>query len=448
MNIDNTSKLGCRPVCSYLNTSKGKFSYEELMKLPEKELKKIYISSDTGKFPIESIKSVGEQETISIILSNGYNLICTKKHKIRVLRDNKIEWIEASNLKCNEKILCSFKEDKNFFSSKKKFNNPDIWYMYGCLLYGSFYTTKKDKFACVIYIDSKDVLEKIKEILKKQNIKFLNKKNKIVFYASLFEEFIRKTNLRIDRDVSTNVSLFESDFFKNNPELTLDNIKSFLTAIIDFGVLQKINKTHRQTWKIQFYSEKLCREIQSLMFSVGIPCNLYKYNQNYDATGFIEKKDILKTSIEFANHMAIKKINTLNIKNNKIKKIIQKKIDCFEKGSLLRNVKVPIFSNDYTVDFSECLYKYCKNNNIEIDFLKKSLLDRKYFHTCFLDLFKKDNIPFDNSVIDYIYDNQCLAITIKKLPTTHIKLQCCDIIVKGNPIYINDSIINLPTDLS
>ena len=106
----------------------------------------------------------------------------------------------------------------------------------------------------------------------KRNIKFVTKKYSVDFDAELFKTEIKQLNIRIDRPESFSVSLFDSGLFGEESWLSEKNIQSFLTCILDFGYIDNYQKT---LLNISFRCERLAREIQSLLFSMGIPCDLH-----------------------------------------------------------------------------------------------------------------------------------------------------------------------------
>lgn len=430
--------LGCRPLDSYISTSVGKLTYRQLLR-KRTSLNKIKVLSDVGELPIESVGSVGMKQTLVITLYDGYNFVCTEDHKLRVVRDGVIDWCYAKDLKPEDYILRSYKKDNVFLPDRPR-NRVDYWYLIGCLIVGRIYTTKQNKLACRLKNKDENVITKIKNILLKRNIKFVTKNHSVVFDAELFKTEIKQLNIRIDRPESFSVSLFDSGLFGEESWLSEKNIQSFLTCILDFGYIDNYQKT---LLNISFRCERLAREIQSLLFSMGIPCDLHV---TYACRKFyLSEKELINqnfnTTISINNLMAIKNISKWNISNQEVSEYIKIKLSHFY-NSNLRNNNSPLFVNEQVIDISERLSEYCNKNNIEQTNSVVSLLRRKIIHTTFLDLFKKnDSDNFDDDIIDYIYSNQCLKTKIFSVKKGEI-LECGDITVSGNPVYINDGFIN------
>lgn len=437
--------LGCRPLCSYINTSCGKLTYNQLIEIAnsdKKELKKINILSDTGSLPIKSVGSVGEKQTLIITLSDGYNIICSEDHKLRVVRDNKIDWCYAKDLKQFDFVLRSYKKDKVFLPNNNKFDNKDYWYLLCCIIHGVVYTSKHDILCCRIKNKNNDVIEYIKSILKNKKIKFYSTKSTIKFDATLFKDDIDKLNIKVNRPESFTTSLFDSGLFCFNEELTENNIKSFLTCLLDFGYINEY-PNEKSSLQIMFRNETLAREFQSLFFSLGIPCELNHTilckRHLYSEKELINKN--FSTTLSFKNLMAISKLSKWNIKNTEINDFVKAKLKVYYNPNL-KNLKGPLFVGEHVIDISENLREYCKRKNIEIEGSIKSLINRKIIHTTFLDLFKKDaRFNFSDDILDYIYNNQCLKTQIVSIKKGDV-VECGDITVAGNPVYINDGIIN------
>lgn len=441
--------LGCRPLDSYINTSIGKVTYNQLLALPKNKLKNIFISSDVGTLPIESINTVGKKQTVIVKFQDGYNLVCTENHKIRVLRNNEITWLEAKDLKQQDVVLRSYKKDTAMYKTTKS-TKKDVCYFYvlGTILFSSVYR-KKDKLISVTKIKDNSTKTKLINCLTYLKLGYHVYKKTINFDATCFEQELTNIGIKFNRECSFNCSLFNSGVFKKKL-LKLDNINNFICAIIDNG--EYITRDD-VVGRIAFNSERLAREVQSIFFSLGIPCELYlttKTTKRYASSirdfslssqSNIEKYKF-KTFINFTDHLAVKSLSKLNISNEKFKTYLKHKLFNFEHGRL-NNVDMPINTGGL-FSLKDRLNDYCERNNIKTTKIQDSIRKRKYFHICLLDYFKNDNVEnfdFDDDVLSYCFSNSILTSRVACVQKG-FELECGDITVKGNPVYINDSIVN------
>ena len=445
---DSDCLLSIRPMESYISTSIGKLKYNQWASLTKEQKKSVKILSDNiynkDYFILKDIKSVGLKQTFIIYLNDGYSLVCTEDTKLKAIRDGKIIECDVKNLKEKDYLLRSYKKDYLLFPRDIKNDNIDYWYLLGCILNGFVYTTKNNFLACKITNKNKEVLKKIELILKSKSIKYFYKKHTIYFDATCFSKEINNLNIRIDREVSFDISLFDSGLFLFNKQLTENNVKSFLTSFLDFCKIDNYNNYP----KIRLFlrCDKLAREIQSLFNTVGVPAKLEQIFCTRKC--FLSEKEIinenLNTSIYFTQLMAIHNLFGFDITNIKIKEFLKHKHKTFYTSNCW-NQDIPIFNKDGVVNIDENLKNYCQKNNIEPNKIQKSLINTGMFHTTFLEFFKPKNIKyFEDELLDYIYENQTLKTKIIKITNGDV-VECGGIVIRGNTsniTNINDSIVS------
>jgi len=145
---------------------------------PEKDL---YVLGENTFSKVEYAWANNPSETIKITTDFGYSIENTPEHKMRVIRDNQIEWIETKDIKIDDKVLINC--GKEWFPvNPNNFIKPEYAYMMG-LDY-----SHQNRYASDF---PKDILSASKECVSMficglmDNIGYVDKEGKfLAFYSS------------------------------------------------------------------------------------------------------------------------------------------------------------------------------------------------------------------------------------------------------------------------
>jgi len=297
----------CLPKGSKVHTKNGLINIEDIIVGDE-------VLTTNGYKRVANKFIQGVQAVQTITTSNG-SFNCTKNHKMAVLAGNDYIWIEAGNLKPNNKLILSREgiegidniilPSVNFTNRRDRIQMPtltdDIAWYFGYLVHGSTVTKTGLKIECLNY----NQLKKISKIIKQfgENISLItttDKVNNIYIIEITLQNYIDYINNYIK---SNNISYFIN-------ETTLKNRVAYISGVID-----GFHRNYEDIITLSFGNETYINDLNNIIYSCGLECKKTKTNIVIDDNLSLEK---LKENNKLDSNINIVKVN-----NNKTVKINQ-----------------------------------------------------------------------------------------------------------------------------
>jgi intein/homing endonuclease len=292
----------CLPKGSKVHTKNGLINIEDIIVGDE-------ALTTHGYKKVSNRFSQGVQPVFTITTTKG-TFTCTKNHKMAVLNGNEYVWIEAANLKNNNKLILTrepIQGSDNIVlpsiehtSRKDRLTSPkfteEIAWFFGYLVSGAIHTKPSLKIMCKNYRQ----LKKISKIIKKfgENISLtttIDKINNIYSIEINSNNFINYINNHIKSNTIA--------YFIN--ETTLYNRFAYIAGVID-----GFHTNYEDVITINSSSEIYINDLNNLLYSCGLECKKNKTNliiTDNQSLKLISDKQILDSYI---------KINDEKITNN------------------------------------------------------------------------------------------------------------------------------------
>ncbi len=247
-----------------------------------KPIEKIMIGEEVytqnGLQKVTQLYELPEKPIYTIELENGLKNVCTGGQKFKVFTENlKYEWKRADELKEGDYIVCSSKI--NFSNDYVSVNgltiDEDMAYLLGAFLADGWIDRSNRGYHRISFSsEAKEVLEHIMQIIKEKFGKSENILFKDVYYLRINEhqlnqKLIETFNL-MDK-YSYNISVPQQIFM--SPKSV---VFSFISGFIDGD-----GHIHKDRNEIAIYSvsEEFLRELQILLFALGINSSFYLHRK-------------------------------------------------------------------------------------------------------------------------------------------------------------------------
>ncbi|MHA1114635.1 MAG: DNA gyrase subunit A [Candidatus Heimdallarchaeaceae archaeon] len=247
-----------------------------------KPIEKIMIGEEVytqnGLQKVTQLYELPEKPLYTIELENGLKNVCTGGQKFKVFTENlKYEWKRADELKEGDYIVCSSKI--NFSNDYVSVNgltiDEDMAYLLGAFLADGWIDRSSRGYHRISFSsEAKEVLEHIMQIIKEKFGKSENIFFKDVYYLRINEhqlnqKLIETFNL-MDK-YSYNISVPQQIFM--SPKSV---VFSFISGFIDGD-----GHIHKDRNEIAIYSvsEEFLRELQILLFALGINSSFYLHRK-------------------------------------------------------------------------------------------------------------------------------------------------------------------------
>ncbi|TFG16218.1 MAG: hypothetical protein EU531_07120, partial [Promethearchaeota archaeon] len=319
---------------------------------------------------VSQLYEMPEQELFHIELENGLKNVSTKGQKFKIFTsDLKYVWKSADQLKIGDYIVCrsQYNPFKIVNCIKDLKFNEDIAYLLGLFLADGWIDRDKKRgyHRIAIGSTSSEVMEKIQLILKKnfnQDENILRRSSGFYYIRVNNNELNKKLISMFNLEDKYSYNIFVPPILYNSPE---EIIYSFLSGFIDGdGHIHK----NRSVINISSISEKFIREIQVLLFSMGVNSGIYSNQiREHYYKGKLIKDNYVLYSLEIAG-LDFQNIRPkLKISNSKKNKNLWKD----RRFTASKNEEIPFLSKFLFLEFSERhlgggWYQNKDGNNIRI----------------------------------------------------------------------------------